>query len=159
VAGYLAVWSAIGVAAYGLLEALHRWVPADNTTALRVGATILIAAGVYQLTPLKSICLRHCRSPLSVLMHHARLLGQGHTGPMKVGVLHGAYCVGCCWSLMVVLILLGLMNLVWMGVVAAVVLVEKVIPRGEMVSRGVGVALGGIGAALMVWPTALPALT
>ena len=159
VAGYLAVWAAIGVVAYALLEALHHWVPAESTTALRVGAVLLIAAGVYQLTPLKNVCLRHCRSPLSVLMQHSQTLSQGHSGPLKVGVVHGLYCVGCCWSLMVVLVLLGMMNLVWMGVVAAVVFVEKVLPRGETVSRAVGLGLVGLGVVLSIWPTALPALT
>lgn len=119
VTGYLVVWSAIGGAAYALLHALQSRLPAGSTSGLRIAAIVLILAGVYQLTPLKSACLRHCRSPLSIVVRHAALLSRGTLGPFRVGLEHGCYCVGCCWSLMLVLLLLGMMNLVWMAVVAA----------------------------------------
>lgn len=148
VLGYLAVWSLIGLAAYALVAVLQGIVPIGDPTAPRVGGALLIVAGIYELTPLKDICLRHCRSPLGIVMQHANLLADGHGGPFRVGVLHGTYCVGCCWALMLVLVLLGLMNVVWMGVVAAVVFAEKVLPRGAVLSRLVGVAMIVLGGAL-----------
>ena len=148
VLGYLAVWSLIGLAAYMLVAVLQVLVPAGDPTAQRLGGALLIVSGIYELTPLKDICLRHCRSPLGIVMQHADLLAAGHRGPFRVGVLHGTYCVGCCWALMLVLVLLGLMNLVWMGVVAAVVFAEKVLPIGAALSRLVGIAMIVLGGAL-----------
>ena len=157
VLGYLAVWSAIGLAAYGVLQLLQAWVSVGSSTAVRVGAALLAVAGAYQLTPLKDVCLRHCRSPLAVVMQYGTLLGKGHLGPFRVGLVHGAYCLGCCWSLFLVLILLGMMSLVWMGVVTAIVLAEKVLPQGERLSRLVGVLLISLGVLLFVRPESLPA--
>lgn len=148
VGGYLVVWSLIGLVVYALVTAIQALVPAGDPNALRVGGLLLVAAGAYQLTPLKNICLRHCRSPLGLVMEHAGLLGDGHRGPFRVGLAHGRYCVGCCWSLMLVLVLLGMMNLAWMGVVAAAVFAEKVLPQGVVLSRLAGVVLVGLGAAL-----------
>ncbi|HEU0247491.1 MAG TPA: DUF2182 domain-containing protein [Gaiellaceae bacterium] len=113
----------------------------------------MVAAGTYQLTPLKSVCLRHCRTPLSVLVEHAPLLSGGSVGAFRLGLKHGAFCVGCCWSLMLVLLLLGLMNLVWMGIVPAIIFAET-IPHGVLVSRVVSVSLIGVGVAGLVTPDA-----
>ncbi len=139
--GYLAIWSLVGALAYAAILVLQALVPAGDPSALRIGGGLLIAAGVYELTPLKDICLRHCRSPLGIVMQHAHLLGDGHLGPFRTGVIHGSYCVGCCWSLMLVLVLLGIMNLVWMGVIAAVVFAQKVLPGGDKLSRVTGLAM------------------
>jgi predicted metal-binding membrane protein len=158
VVGYLAVWSAIGIAAYGVLQLLQAWVSVGSSTAVRVGAALLVVAGAYQLTPLKDVCLKHCRSPLAVVMQYGSLLGRGHLGPFRVGIVHGAYCLGCCWSLFLVLILLGMMNLVWMGVVTAIVFAEKVLPQGERLSRLVGFTMITVGVLLLVRPDSLPAL-
>jgi len=111
-----------------------------DPNAQRVGGALLAAAGLYELTPLKDLCLRHCRSPIGIVMQYADLLANGHRGPFRVGLVHGLYCVGCCWSLMLVLVLLGIMNLVWMGVVASVIFAEKVLPGGALLSRVTGIA-------------------
>jgi predicted metal-binding membrane protein len=100
---------------------------------------MLVAAGIYQLTPLKDFCLRHCRSPVAFLLHVAGY--KGRLRDLRVGVYHGLYCIGCCWGLMVVLIAVGVMNLAWMPVVAVTVLLEKSWSHGRALSRIVGVAL------------------
>ena len=111
----------------------------------------LLAAGLYQLTPLKDVCLRHCRSPLHFLLHGRR---PGRFGAVRMGMEHGAYCLGCCWGLMLALFALGVMSLFWMAVVGAVILVEKLAPRGQQLAgRLVAVSLLALG----VWVTAAPA--
>jgi predicted metal-binding membrane protein len=157
VAAYLAVWGAAGLLAYGGMLALQAWLPSDDGRAIRAGGVILALAGAYQLTPLKNACLRHCRSPLALLASHAERLRDGLLGPVRVGIRHALYCLGCCWSLMVVLVLLGMMNLGWMALVAAVILVEKTTPRGVLVSCVVGFALLGAGVVVAVWPGVAPA--
>lgn len=146
--GYLAVWSVIGLAAYATVVLLQTLVPVGDPNAQRVGGVLLAAAGLYEMTPLKDICLRHCRSPIGIVMQYADLLAEGHRGPFRVGLVHGLYCVGCCWSLMLVLVLLGMMNLVWMGVVGAVIFAEKVLPGGAVLSRVTGIALIAAGVML-----------
>jgi predicted metal-binding membrane protein len=144
VSGYLVVWGAAGLLVYAALVAIETQVQSSET-AVRLGGVSLVLAGVYQLSPLKTICLSKCRSPLSLVMQHGPRLGRGLRGPLEVGVVHGAYCLGCCWALMVVLIVLGLMNLGWMAAVSALILVEKVLPWGHGFSRvfGVGFAVAG----------------
>lgn len=159
VVGYLVVWGVTGAAVYGLLAALQAWLPAGDDRAVRAGALILLAAGLYQLTPLKSACLEHCRSPLAFMAHHGPALTRGGLGPLRVGGRHGLFCVGCCWSLMLVLVLLGLMNLAWMAAVAVVVVLEKLARGGVLISRAVGIALVVVGVVLFVEPTTLPSLT
>jgi len=110
-----------------------------------LGAVILVAAGLYQLTPLKRACLEHCRSPLSFLSHHWR---QGNRGALQMGLVHGAYCVGCCWFLMALLFVGGVMNLLWVVAIAIFVLLEKATPQGAWLARGVG-ALMMVGAAFV----------
>ncbi len=146
--GYLAVWSLIGVAAYAAVVVLQTLVPAGDPIAHRVGGALLVVAGVYELTPLKGLCLRHCRSPIGIVMQYANLLADGHRGPFRVGLVHGLYCVGCCWSLMLVLVLLGVMDLAWMGVVASLIFAEKVLPFGVLLSRVSGIALIAVGVVL-----------
>lgn len=158
VGGYLSVWSACGLVAYGALAALGALVPDGGDGVVRLGAVLLAGAGAYQFSPLKQACLTHCRSPLSVIAEHAETLQRGLRGPWLVGTRHGLYCIGCCWSLMLVLILVGMMSLVWMGLLAAVMLAEKAAPWGVTVARGAGGALIVAGAFLVVWPATLPAL-
>ena len=146
--GYLAVWSLIGLAAYAAVVVLQTLVPAGDPSAHRVGGALLVAAGVYEMTPLKGLCLRHCRSPIGIVMQYANLLADGHRGPFRVGLVHGLYCVGCCWSLMLVLVLLGVMDLAWMGVVASLIFAEKVLPFGALLSRVSGIALIAAGVVL-----------
>lgn len=139
-AGYLLAWTAVGLAAYGLDRAL-----ADPGAAAVAG--VLVFAGIYQLTPLKYACLRRCRTPLDFLVTRWR---RGRLGALKLGVEHGAYCVGCCWALMAVLVVAASMALVWVGVIAAVVAAEKLLPRGPLLGKLGGLALVALGIAVVV---------
>ncbi len=157
VAGYLLVWGASGLVVYAAAVHLGPHLPSGEA-AVRLGAGLLVVAGVYQLTPWKRACLRHCRSPLAFLAHHATRLRSGGPAAFRVGTGHGLYCLGCCWGLMLVLIALGMMSLAWMAGVAALILLEKVLPRGWPVGPVAGAVLLGVGALLLVSPRLLPAL-
>lgn len=158
VAGYLAVWTGVGLCAYGLYRAFVSagtgWL-AWHRAGPYVTGVVLVAAGIYQLTPLKDVCLRHCRSPLHFLLHGWR---SGRTGAVRMGAEHGAYCLGCCWGLMLALFALGVMSLFWMAVVGAVILVEKLAPAGQRLSRLVGVALVALGVWIAAAPGSVPGL-
>jgi len=153
VAGYLAVWTAYGLVAYGVYRAVvaagTEWLAWDRAGPYVAGAA-LAAAGLYEVTPLKDVCLRHCRSPLHFLLHDWRA---GRLGAFRMGAEHGAFCVGCCWGLMLALFALGVMSLFWMAVVAAVILAEKLVPAGDRLTRVFAVALVALG----VWVAAAPA--
>jgi predicted metal-binding membrane protein len=147
-AGYLSVWLGFSIVATGLYWLLER---TGLVSAVLMGSQsrwlsggVLLAAGVYQLSPLKRVCLARCRTPTEFLSRHWR---PGAGGALRLGVLHGAYCVGCCWLLMALLFVGGVMNLVWVAVLAVLVLVEKVAPAGLWVGRVVGVALMAWGVA------------
>jgi predicted metal-binding membrane protein len=158
-AGYLATWGAAGVAAFGIAVAggrvgggvLH-WDRAGRWVA---GATLIVAA-VYELTPLKDVCLGKCRSPLGFLLGSWR---DGRSGALRMGATHGAWCVGCCWALMASLFALGVMSLAWMALVAALIAFEKLIPWRRAATYGTAAILGAIGLFLLVAPSALPGLT
>jgi predicted metal-binding membrane protein len=148
-AGYVLVWTAFSACAALAQWALHHAAmlsPAMTTSSARVSGAILIAAGVYQLTPFKGACLTHCRSPLGFLVSHWR---DGTAGALRIGIEHGTYCLGCCWALMCVLFVVGVMNLVWVVAIAIFVLVEKIGPAGVVVARVAGV--GMIAAGAFVW--------
>jgi predicted metal-binding membrane protein len=149
VLGYLVVWTTAGLMVYAALLAIDARVD-SSTTAVRLGGAVLVAAGLYQITPLKTICLTKCRSPLGLVMEHAQELGRGMRGPLRVGLSHGAYCLGCCWALMAILVVLGLMNLGWMAAVSALILVEKVLPPGPALGRIIGMGIALAGAAVLV---------
>jgi len=139
--GYLAVWTAFSVCAALAQTGLHQAAllsPAMQVASPRIAGAILIAAGAYQLTPWKLKCLTHCRSPLGFLMTGWR---DGLLGAFQMGFSHGRFCVGCCWALMGILFAVGVMNLVWVAVLTAVVLLEKVGPAGAIAARVAGVAL------------------
>ena len=142
-AGYLVVWSAIGAATWVLVrlasEAATRLDAPDRATwaPIALGA-VLVVAGLYQFTPLKAACLRQCQSPLGFVMMHWR---DGHLGAFRMGLRHGAYCLGCCWSLFAVLVAAGVMSLAWMLVLTLVVFAEKVLPVGTRAARATGGAL------------------
>jgi predicted metal-binding membrane protein len=149
-AGYLMVWFSFAIAAAVLHWTLERsgLVSAMMGSESRwLSAGVLIAAGLYQLSPLKSLCLAHCRAPASFLSQHWR---PGIAGGVRLGAMHGAYCVGCCWVLMALLFVGGVMNLVWIAALAVLVLAEKFAPRGDWIGRGVGFALLAWGAATLV---------
>ena len=137
-AGYLLVWVGFSGCAALVQWALHHAAmlsPMMAASSTRLGGAILIGAGLYQLTPVKGACLTHCRSPLSFLVLHWR---DGNVGALKMGIRHGAYCLGCCCALMGVLFVVGVMNLVWVAVLTAFVLVEKIGPAGAVVARTAG---------------------
>jgi predicted metal-binding membrane protein len=154
-AGYLLVWLAAGLPVYAVTRLADAFLSAAadpaGWTPLALGATLL-AAGVYQLTPLKRVCLDHCRSPLGFVARHWR---DGRLGALRMGLLHGAYCLGCCWALFAVLVAAGMMSLPWMLLLALVVFAEKVLPHGRRTAAAVGVALIALG--LLVADGALPA--
>jgi predicted metal-binding membrane protein len=156
VGGYLLVWTGFGLVVYAGVVFQPRLLMGDS--AIRLGAALLILAGMYQFTPLKSRCLQHCRSPLAFIAQHTSELRQGGFGTARVGIIHGAFCLGCCWALMLVLVLLGMMSLSWMAAVAGVIFIEKVVARGSLVTLALAVMLVGLGFTLLVSPRALPAL-
>ncbi len=133
-AGYLVVWTV-----FSLLATLAEWRlhaaallnPMTQTVAPRLAAGLLVATGIFQLTPAKNACLIRCRSPLDFLTTEWR---EGWGGAFRMGLKHGAFCVGCCWILMGLLFVAGIMNLLWVAVIAAFVLAEKLLPRGRLIS-------------------------
>jgi predicted metal-binding membrane protein len=153
---YIALWFAFGAAAYLLSAAVESAAERSEWVASnwgRAGGLLLVLAGVYQLSPLKEICLRQCRTPLSFVMTRWR---DGRSGAVRMGLTHGLYCMGCCWMLFVILIPLGVMNVAAMVAVAAVVFAEKVLPRARVVSVVAAAALVVIGLAVMGRPSLLP---
>lgn len=157
VLGYLLVWAAIGIPAFGVALA------ADALAASVPGATrwtavgVLLAVAVYQLTPLKRLCLEHCRSPLAQLLHYAGY--QGMLRDLRVGAHHGLYCAGCCWPLFLLLVAVGTMNLVAMLVLTLVIAGEKLLPHGLAISRAAAVAAVVLAAAFTVSPALFTRLT
>ena len=142
--GYLLMWSAFSALAAIAQWALHGRAllsPMMISTSPLLGGGLLIAAGVFQWTPLKRACLAHCRSPLNFLMTDWR---EGKGGALVMGLKHGAYCTGCCWALMALLFVAGVMNLVWIAIIAAFVLAEKILPPRWFIGKVTG-------ALLIVW--------
>jgi predicted metal-binding membrane protein len=150
VLGYLLVWTGFSAVATFLqwgLERLALLSPMMVGTSDVFGGTVLAAAGIYQLTPIKEACLRHCRSPVGFIMHHWR---PGTRGALVMGLHHGLYCIGCCWLLMALLFVGGVMNLVWIAALSVLVLLEKLLPGGELLARATGGALLAAGGWLLV---------
>ncbi len=139
VGGYLVVWSAVGVPAYLALRVVDDRAAGAGSTMRIVAVVILGAVGIYQLTPLKTICLRHCRSPLGQLLHYGNMKGRGRD--LKVAVHHAGFCLGCCWALMALFVAFGVMNLWAMLGLAALVVGEKVSRHGETIGRVAGAML------------------
>jgi predicted metal-binding membrane protein len=140
-AGYLITWTAFSALAALSQIGLHRAAllsPEMRTTSAMAGGLVLVAAGVYQWLPIKGACLTHCRSPLSFLSHEWR---EGAGGALVMGARHGLYCVGCCWALMLLLFVAGVMNLAWIAGLALFVLIEKLAPRGVQFGRIAGILL------------------
>ena len=144
-AGYAIVWVGFSACATLAQWALHHAAmlsPAMAASSPYLAGVILIAAGAYQLTPWKRACLTHCRSPLGFLMTNWR---GGRLGALRMGLGHGAYCLGCCWALMCVLFVVGVMNLVWVAALTGFVLFEKIGPGGVLVARVAGAAMVVLG--------------
>lgn len=153
--GYFAVWATTGVLAYLVWRGFEELSSGSPTTVSRAGAAVLAGAAIYQLTPLKRVCLRHCRSPNLLLLQHGPRAVASRTGAIRAGLAHGAYCLGCCWALMAVLLALGVMSLVWMGVVAAVIAIEKTTRHGERLSQALGVLMAALAGLVLLEPTVL----
>src|SRR5215469_3932169 len=149
-AGYLLAWTS-----FSLLATIAQWgleraallTPFMTAASAPLGATVLVAAGVYQWSPLKQKCLAHCQSPLTFLQHHGGFQREARKSLM-LGVRHGVYCIGCCWALMARLFVGGVMNLAWIAGIAALVLVEKIVPAGRTLGRIAG--LGFVAASLWI---------
>jgi len=150
-AGYLAAWLGFSVVATGLHWSLEREgmlsAAAMSARSDRLAGGLLIGVGLYQLSPFKEVCLSHCRAPAAFLSRHWR---PGRRGALRLGVLHGAYCVGCCWMLMALLFVGGVMNLVWIAALGMFVMVEKLLPGGGWTARVAGTTLIAWGAAVLL---------
>ena len=157
VLGYIAVWTASGLVPLAVLQAVNQISMSPPPWLPRAGGAVIIVAGIYQFTPLKDTCLRACRSPLGFILTHN--FGAGLPEAAKAGASHGLYCLGCCWALMAVLAVIGLMNIAWMAVIAAVFFIEKNVRRGELLPRAVGIVCVVAGLAILIWPVLLPAPT
>jgi predicted metal-binding membrane protein len=159
VAAYFVVWSAYGLAAYAmyrLTTALDTDVFSWESAGAYIAGAAIAAAGVYELTPLKRVCLRHCRSPLHFVLFGWR---GGRAGALRMGLEHGAYCVGCCWGLMLIMFALGVMSLLWMAAVAAVIFVQKVLPGGERLAVPFAFVFVALGLWVAAAPEHVPGLT
>jgi predicted metal-binding membrane protein len=157
--GYLLTWTAAGLVAYAvgvtatkILGDALTWHNAGRGVA---GATLIVAA-IYEVTPLKDVCLGKCRSPLGFLLGSWRA---GRLGALQMGAKNGAWCVGCCWALMASLFALGIMSLVWMAIVAGLIAAEKTLPWRRIATYGTAAILLVLGVLLLVAPDAIPALT
>lgn len=156
VAGYLLVWAAAGVPAYALAWGAGRLAAGQPRLAQVLAAATFVVVAVYQVTPLKDVCLRSCRSPLGLFLHYAGLTGR--LRDLRVGVRHGLYCLGCCWALFVALMAVGLMNLLAMATLSVVVALEKLWGHGVGVSRAVAVGALAVAVLLAVRPELAQAL-
>lgn len=156
VGAYLVTWTAFGALAYGVAIAAQdlsrhsTWV-IDN--AARFGGGILVVAGLYQLSPLKNLCLSKCRSPLNFILNGWH---DGYVGALRMGLVHGAYCLGCCWLLFAILFPLGIMNLAAMAVITVLIFAEKSLPIGRELNRASAVILVGYGVLVALVPHLLP---
>jgi predicted metal-binding membrane protein len=156
VAGYMLVWVLAGVGAYGaalLAERLAVRFGLTPATGARIGGAVLIAAGLYQLTPLKDLCLSKCRTPFGFIMTSWR---EGRSGALRMGLLHGPYCLGCCWLLFAILFPLGLMNVAAMAALTVLIFAEKTLPWGRGAARAAAVLLVAYGVGVLPFPAALP---
>ncbi|MDX6393946.1 MAG: hypothetical protein QOJ73_5009 [Streptosporangiaceae bacterium] len=154
--GYLLAWAACGAVAFAALAGARRLVMASPTAAQWLGVAIFIAAGTYELTPWKDWCLRHCRSPIGAFMYYVGFRGRGRD--LRVGLHHGATCVGCCWGLMIVLIAVGVMNVAVMAALAVVIFAEKLWRYGKPLGQAAGMVLVAIGVLAIWFPWLLPGL-
>jgi predicted metal-binding membrane protein len=150
----LLAWAAFSIAATSAQWALQRAAllrPMMAAASGTLGIAVLIVAGLYQWTPLKDACLAHCQSPLTFILSRGGFRGDT-AGSVSLGWRHGLYCVGCCWALMALLFVLGIMNLFWIAALAILVLLEKVIPSGRIIARIAGTAFVAAGGWMLIHP-------
>lgn len=157
--GYLAAWTVAGVVGFAVVEA-GRTLDIDALRWNRGGpflvGGVLVAAALYQLTPVKDVCLRHCRGPFSFLLEHWR---PGASGAVRMGARHGLWCIGCCWALMAALFALGVMSIPWMVLITLLIAVEKLLPWRRVAMAAVTAALLALGFAAALVPERVPWLT
>ena len=159
VCGYIAAWTAFGLAAYALVTLGHTlsldffaW----DAAGPYVAGGVILAAAVYQLTPVKDVCLGKCRGPLEFILGAWK---PGRVGALRMGIEHGAWCVGCCWALMATLFALGVMSLGWMALIAALIAAEKLLPWKPVANRGIAVLLAILAVGVAFAPESVPGLT
>ena len=148
--GYFAIWSGFSLVATFLQWQLEHWAllsPMMRSQSAAFSGITLILAGLYQWSPLKTACLRHCRGPLFFIIRHWRT---GRVGAFTMGLIHGAYCVGCCGALMALLFVGGIMDLTVIAAIAGLVLFEKLLPGGEWLARALGLVAIGLGLLILV---------
>jgi predicted metal-binding membrane protein len=159
VAGYLVTWTLAGLVGFAIVK-LTRSVSIEPLSWDEGGpylaGGIIVLAAVYQLTPLKDVCLRHCRGPLGFLLEHWR---DGRLGALRMGIVHGGWCVGCCWALMAALFALGVMSIGWMAFIAALIAVEKMLPWMRVANLAVATVLLVLGLGVALAPGSVPGLT
>jgi len=158
VAGYLLVWTALSLPGYVTWRALMDPIAEARPWAGRLAGIVLVIAAVWQLTPLKSMCLRHCRSPISFFLRFGANVARP-VGALRMGSTHGLFCVGCCWALMAVLVAMGTMNLAWMAALALLILIEKNSPGGETAAAAAAGVFAVVGVLLLARPETLTILT
>jgi predicted metal-binding membrane protein len=159
VAGYLLSWTVYGIAAYALIrfvQGLHIDALSWHRAGPYIAGGVIVAAAVYELTPAKDACLRRCRGPMDFVLGGWR---EGHWGALRLGVEHGAWCVGCCWGLMAALFALGVMSIGWMVFIAALIALEKLVPWPLLANRTIAVGLAALGVAVAFVPERVPGLT
>ena len=156
---YFLVWTATGAffyAAYVLIGSLRGGVPGSGSIVLRAAGLALIVSGLYQCSRLKRACLKHCQNPLHFITEHWH---DGQLGALRMGVSHGIYCFGCCWGLMMILFVMGIMHLGWMAAIAALILLEKLVPLRKWISHAIGAVFVAVGGIVVVYPDALSRLS
>lgn len=158
VTGYIAVWASVGLPAYAAWRALSEPIGDGRPWAARMAGVVLVGAAGWQLTPLKSMCLRHCRSPISFFLRFGATVTRP-VGALRMGATHGLFCLGCCWALMAVLVALGTMNLAWMAGLALLILFERNASFGERVAQVAAVVFVAAGVSLLVRPETLTSIT
>jgi predicted metal-binding membrane protein len=159
VGGYLLVWSVAGLAGYAILSLGHELSPgflAWDEAGPYVAGAVILGAAIYQLTPLKDVCLRKCRDPFGFVLTAWK---PGRIGALRMGIEHGGWCVGCCWALMAALIALGVMSVGWMIFIAALIATEKLLPSKAVANRSIAVLLAVLGLAVAFAPEDVPGLT
>jgi len=157
--GYFLVWTAAGAAfyaAYVAIGILRNTVPGAGPVVLRGAGLVLMISGVYQWSSLKRACLKHCQNPLHFVMEHWH---EGRFGALHMGGTHGVYCFGCCWGLMLILFVMGIMNLGWMAAIGALILLEKLIVPRKWISDSIGALFIFIGIVVALFPAAFSKLS
>jgi predicted metal-binding membrane protein len=159
VGGYVLIWSLAGLVGYAVLSVGHEHWPRVlgwDEAGRYVAGGVIVAAAIYQLTPLKNACLSKCRNPVAFLFTAWR---PGRIGGLRMGIAHGGWCVGCCWALMAALIALGAMSVVWMLFIASLIAMEKLLPWKKVANRSIAILLAVLGLAVAIVPDYVPGLT